>query len=279
VAEFPKISRLAPYGKWPTRRHKFLDSQDFRKKTLVRPRGLHYNDSDVPHPEAEHLLELWKHNGSWYKTGWDNGKSLDVVNNTVSANITDFGSLFAPMQLIPPNITALKVAVDMNGPPLLPGNVICYTVWINNTGNGSSADNPGNEFEDPIPDYTSYIDGSATASSGTIEYNASNNTITWNGAIPANVSIEITFCVIVDLDVPPGTIISNQGTVNYDSTGDGSNDVQKPTDNPETVPLGDPTDLTTTVPVPVLTPVGVLALVGMLTIVSALSVKRRKREE
>ena len=46
VAEFRRISHLAPYGKSLTHHHKFLDSQDFRKKTLVRPRERHYNDHD-----------------------------------------------------------------------------------------------------------------------------------------------------------------------------------------------------------------------------------------
>jgi uncharacterized repeat protein (TIGR01451 family) len=183
----------------------------------------------------------------------------------------------------PPNITDPKVAVDIDGPPLLPGDVICYTAWINNTGNGSSADNLGNEFEDPIPDHTTYITASANASSGTIEYNDTNNLLTWNGVIPAHGSIEITFCVSVDLDVPPGTVISNQGTVNYDSNGDGINDAQKLTDDPATPPIGDPTVLITASPaplqaqVPAVTPLGLIALVSALSAIAAVTITRRKR--
>jgi len=182
-----------------------------------------------------------------------------------------------------PNITAAKVAVDMNDQQLQPGDVICYTVWINNTGNVSSADNAGNEFEDPIPTHTTYINSSANASTGTIEYNDTNNMIIWNGAIPANCSVELTFCVTVDTNVSPGTNISNQGTVNYDSDRDRINNAQMLTDDPATTQPDDSTVLTiaSAAPplevqeVPVVTPIGVLALLGMLSFVLALSVKKR----
>jgi uncharacterized repeat protein (TIGR01451 family) len=181
------------------------------------------------------------------------------------------------------NVTATKVAVDMNGPPVLPWEVICYTIWINNTGNCSSADNSGNEFEDSIPDYTTYNTGSADSSSGTIEYNDSTNMIIWNGAIPANRSVELTFCVTVDLAVPPGTNISNQGTVNYDSNCDRINDAQKLTDDPATAAPDDPTEVITSaapqpVQAPAVTPIGLIALVGLLSLIATVTITRRKRQ-
>jgi uncharacterized repeat protein (TIGR01451 family) len=213
---------------------------------------------------------------------WVNGSGPYPIDGAANNNDSN------PLEVCPaPNITAAKVAVDMNDQQLQPGDVICYTVWINNTGNVSSADNPGNEFEDPIPAYTTYINGSANASSGAIEYNESDNTIRWNGEIPANGSIELTFCVTVDANVSPGTNISNQGTVNYDSDRDRINNAQMLTDNPATTQPDDSTVLTiaSAAPppqvqeVPVLTPIGVLALLGMLSFVLALSVKKRRNGE
>jgi len=238
--------------------------------------------------EPQAMDEETSKTNNWTGNLWSDWIGSGPYNISGPANSADESPLdecpVREEELPLPNITDPKVAVDMNGPPLLPGDVICYTAWINNTGNGSSADNPGNEFEDPIPDYTIYVNSSATASSGTVEYNESNNTIIWNGVILANDSIEITFCVTVDSNVSSGTIISNQGTVNYDSDGDGINDFQRPTDNPETAPFGDPTDLTTTTPpqvpaqqVPALTPTGVIALVSVLSLIAAMSIRIRKR--
>jgi len=61
----------------------------------------YYDDGDLVDPANENLMETWKHNGSWYKDGWGNWKSLDTASNVVSANITYFGSIFAPLQPIP----------------------------------------------------------------------------------------------------------------------------------------------------------------------------------
>lgn len=84
--------------------------------------------------------------------------------------------------VISPNIVDPKIAVDQNGPPLELGDIICYTAWIDNTGDADSNDNPG-------------------------------------------------------------TVISNQGTVFYDRKGNGTNDAQKPIDDPVTDPPDDPTNL------------------------------------
>jgi len=199
------------------------------------------------------------------------------VNVTCDQNVTAEQSQNTRVQA--PVIVDPKIAIDQNGPPLEPGDIICYTAWVNNTGDANSSDNPGNEFEDKIPDHTTYA-GSAGASSGTIQYDAVNDTIIWNGDIPAGGSVEITFCVTVDIDVPLGTtVISNQGTVYYDSNGDGTNDAEKPTDDPVTAPSPDPTELQLSIsaPVPIMTPVGMLALVGLLSTVAALSIRITKR--
>jgi uncharacterized repeat protein (TIGR01451 family) len=233
------------------------------------------------------VLQAWDNgtNNSWIGNYWSDWNGTEPYPINGSAGSEDSSPLdVCPLKVeLLPNITAPKVAIDVNGLTLLPGEVICYTVWINNTGNGSSADNPGNEFEDSIPSNTTYINGSATASSGTIKYNESNSIIIWNGDIPTNGSIKLTFCVTVDLDVPPGTSISNQGTVNYDSDGDRFNDVQMLTDDPATALLEDATKLITASPlppqvqVPAVTPVGLIALASLLSAIAAVAIVRKRR--
>ncbi|MEM4358362.1 MAG: hypothetical protein QW244_03390, partial [Candidatus Pacearchaeota archaeon] len=41
-------------------------------------------------------LRIWKHNGTWYNTGFYNVNGVDTANNIVYANITSF-SVFAPL--------------------------------------------------------------------------------------------------------------------------------------------------------------------------------------
>ena len=183
------------------------------------------------------------------------------------------------LPLAQPNIVAPKIADDLNGPPLVPGDTICYTIWINNTGDANLTDNPGNEFEDPIPDNTDYITGSLQINdvnesdnvTDGIGYDAANDTIIWNGNISVAGSLKIRFCVTLDSDVASGTVISNQGTVYYDST-------EEPTDDPGTEEENDPTKLAVSQPmsVPTMTPVGMIALVGLLSTVAALSITIRK---
>ena len=54
-----------------------------------------YSDSDVVGDES--TLKVWKYNTTWYEQGWNGTRVLDTVNNIVGVNITDFGSIFAPL--------------------------------------------------------------------------------------------------------------------------------------------------------------------------------------
>ena len=67
--------------------------------------------------------------------------------------------------------------------------------------------------------------------SGTAEYLSENNTVIWNGAIPQESSIIITYQVTINSSVTNGTVISNQGTVYFDTDEDGINDATELTDD------------------------------------------------
>jgi len=142
-----------------------------------------------------------------------------------------------------PFIEATKTDTDVNeGPYLEPGDTLLYTVAISNTGNMDQGNNAGNEFEDVIPVNTTFDNSYApTATSGTATYNAGLDRIEWNGIVAAGSCVTITFRVILDFPLANGTVISNQGTVNWDSDGDDCNDTQEPTDDSDTPEDDDPT--------------------------------------
>ena len=143
----------------------------------------------------------------------------------------------------------------------IPGGAIVYTIILNNAGPGPQADNPGDEFIDVLPSQVTF--DSASASSGTVS-NAG-NTVSWNGAIAASGSVTIT----INATVNAGAFgqINNQGTINYDTNGDGSNDASALTDNPAAPGPADPTGFLIAQNIPTLGPVGLFLLtIGLIAI-------------
>ena len=99
------------------------------------------------------------------------------------------------------DIIARKSAYDENDDlvdgSLECGSIIKYIIKLNNIGQASQFDNPGDEFVDSIPDNTTYVSGSAIASSGSISFNPTGNNITWNGMIPPLSTVTLEFQVII----------------------------------------------------------------------------------
>jgi uncharacterized repeat protein (TIGR01451 family) len=127
---------------------------------------------------------------------------------------------------------ARKTVQDLNGNEVECGDILEYDITLSNTGDAAQDNNQGNEFEDILPSNTTYVPSSATATSGSIAYNSEQKKITWNGGIPAESSIALTFKVTINSGLPNGTKISNQGTVYWDSNEDGTNDATELTDDP-----------------------------------------------
>ena len=127
--------------------------------------------------------------------------------------------------------TAWNSESELITAPVEGGSTITYKVVISNTGGADQDNNPGNEFEDILPNNVTYVAGSATADSGTISYEAGENKIIWNGNIPSETSRILEFDVLIDNGLTNGTVISNQGTVFWDSDEDGINDATELTDN------------------------------------------------
>src|SRR6185503_1451508 len=158
-----------------------------------------------------------------------------------------------------------------------PGSTVTYTVVLNNSGPGPQADNPGDEFTDVLPATLTLV--SANATSPTAVANVGTNTVTWNGSIAAGGSVTITITATINSGVAPGTTITNQGTISYDSDGNAINDATAQTDNPATQPPSDPTSFVVVsgeqvVPIPALDWRGLLALAVLLAAVGAAWLRR-----
>ncbi|HUI25718.1 MAG TPA: hypothetical protein VL403_06495, partial [Candidatus Kryptonia bacterium] len=114
---------------------------------------------------------------------------------------------------------AVALQTDADGDGVVsPGDTLRYVIVVPNTGNQDSA---GVVFQDSIPTNATYIVGSVGATRGSADYNAAANRIEWTGDIAAGASVSVTFDVSVNSGIYVGTVISNQGTVFYDSNNDG----------------------------------------------------------
>ncbi len=175
--------------------------------------------------------------------------------------------------------TTVASAASISGTKTVSGDfrengAIQYTVVLTNASASMQLDNPGDEFVDVLPATLTLVGASAT--SGTAL--AAANTVTWNGAIPGNGSVTIT----IDATINPGTIgqtISNQGTINFDADGNGTNESSTSTDDPAVGGQIDPTDLVVgaaTLDIPTLSPLG-LALLVLAMAAAAWGVLRRRR--
>jgi uncharacterized repeat protein (TIGR01451 family) len=108
-----------------------------------------------------------------------------------------------------PDITISKITV----PPALstyPGDDLRYLIRVNNGGIGDAV---GVTMEDAVPDNTTYVPGSAAASSGTASYVALANTVVWSGDVPSGGSVNILFEATVDSPLESGTRITNTAYV------------------------------------------------------------------
>lgn len=124
-----------------------------------------------------------------------------------------------------------------------PGGTVTYTIVITNTGT-AQGDNPGGEFVDNLPVQLSGATANATSGSVLVS-GGFPPTVTWNGAIAAGASVTITISATISSSFPVGVQISNQGTVNFDSDGDGINETPVLTDDPSVPGAADPTVFST----------------------------------
>jgi uncharacterized repeat protein (TIGR01451 family) len=146
------------------------------------------------------------------------------------------------------------------------GGTITYTIVLTNNGSGVQADNPGNEFTDVLPAQLTLV--TATATSGAAVANVGTSTVVWNGSIAPAASVTLTITATIKPSAA-GTTVSNQGTISFDSDGNGTNESTAMTDDPAVAGGANATAFAVAAPVPTtgvptLGFLGLLALIGLL---------------
>jgi uncharacterized repeat protein (TIGR01451 family) len=173
-------------------------------------------------------------NGSWILRATDffvgDTGNIRAWSLTVTPAVCD-----APVQ--PALLSAIKSV--SGSAPYIEGQAITYTIVITNSGSGVQPDNAGNEFSDSLP--AGLTVGTPTATAGTVSA-VGVNPVTWNGSLLPGASVTITIPATINAGTS-GTTLSNQGTVNFDSNRDGSNDSSALTDDPATGAANDPTSI------------------------------------
>ncbi len=150
-----------------------------------------------------------------------------ATSSTLDPNGSNNSGMVTSTALSPALLSGLK---SVSGTKT-PGSTITYTVIISNGSVSDQQDNPGNEFIDVLPSQLTLV--SAAASGGTAVANTGTNTVTWNGAIPGGEAITITITATIKAGTE-GQTVSNQGTINYDADGNGTNEATTVTDDPST---------------------------------------------
>jgi uncharacterized repeat protein (TIGR01451 family) len=159
---------------------------------------------------------------------------------------------------------------DVSG-SFLEGSVVTYTFVLLNCGPAVQMDNPGDEFSDPQPAGLTFV--SAVASSGTATLG---NPVTWNGLIPVGDMVTITIDATINAGTA-GTTICNQAMIAFDADGDGVNESNALSDDPNEPGPADPCCFRVRFPfqIPALSLPGLLALVLLLAAFAVLRLRRR----
>ena len=100
------------------------------------------------------------------------------------------------------------------------GGTITYTIVLTNNGTGVQGDNAGNEFTDTLPAGLTLV--SANATSGTRQHGHQHGDL--ERLHPGRRLGDHHHHRRPSTPAPPAQTITNQGTLSFDSNGDGTND-------------------------------------------------------
>jgi large repetitive protein len=130
---------------------------------------------------------------------------LTTSNETFYPGVVTFTTdMFAP------DVVTTPTGVDLNGGTLVPGDILEYTIDVENKGD-DTADNV--VITDAIPTHTTYVPGSATAG-GTL----SGGVVSWNlGSMAPAATRQVKFQVRVDNDTPANYAVVNASNSSFDA--------------------------------------------------------------
>jgi len=121
------------------------------------------------------------------------------------------------------------------------GGAVSYAVTVTNVGTNPQPDTPADELADTVPSSLTVAGADDGGNPGTVS--VAGNTVRWNGLLPAASFVTVTIQATINPGTA-GTVISNQGTITYDSDGNGTGDATHPTDDPALPGAADPTSFT-----------------------------------
>jgi uncharacterized repeat protein (TIGR01451 family) len=101
------------------------------------------------------------------------------------------------------------VSIQKSSPFLGSGEVLEYTVLIINNTTATYT----THITDVLPANVTYNSGPSANYDGNGSYDEAHNQITWEGTIPPNLFLNLRYSVLVDIDLPDGTPITNTATL------------------------------------------------------------------
>lgn len=159
----------------------------------------------------------------------------------------------------PDQVTATKSVVTSG----VGGDVVTYTIVVtNNTGN-TLPDNATDELVDVLPAQVQIEN--ATATTGTVTFDAGTNTVRWNGSLADGASVTIT--IAARLSATATGSVSNQATFYADLDNSGDNESAIPTNSAAFTAAA-------VAAIPALSPLMMLLLAAMLGLAAMLKMMR-----
>jgi uncharacterized repeat protein (TIGR01451 family) len=199
----------------------------------------------------------------------DQGTASAATTDPNGGNNSDQASTFV---ISPSQLTGSTKTVSPTT-NLYPGLVVTYTVTLANSSLFDQFDNPGDEFVDVLPAQLTLL--TAAATSGTATADLPNNTVHWNGVVPAGGSVVVTITARINTGTAGQTVV-NQGTIHYDLDGNGTNEATTLTDDPGVGGPQDATAFAVATPIPTLTIAGIAALALLLAALGLALIFRRQ---
>ncbi|HSL82508.1 MAG TPA: DUF11 domain-containing protein, partial [Thermoanaerobaculia bacterium] len=170
----------------------------------------------------------------------------------------------------------LEVTKAITGGDLQHGGTVEYTVTVTNLGTGTQPDDPdAPELLDTLPPELTLV--SAVVASGPGAVSTSGNTVRWDGALDPGESVSIVITATIAEGII-GQTIENQAVAFFDSDDDGDNDAERPSDDPATPAVGDPTAFAvgarSVLEIPTLSQWGTALFAGLLSLLGLFGLRR-----
>lgn len=109
----------------------------------------------------------------------------------------------------------LSIVKEVDNSSVAPGGVLNYKVLLTNHGTTAAT---GLTMLDPIPAGTTMVAGSLNASAPTATFDAANNKVRWDGDLPANTTVKVTFQVTVKEDAQCESKVHNRAVLFKNNT-------------------------------------------------------------